>query len=413
MVVEIKESEEILAKKNKITQQIIKGEVPESVLNFAAQGLLPVPSEEIIDILVYLIISESKFKEVAAKTLSGYKVSDLIEIVKKDNLMPETYLYFADVSRYDKRIIQALLYNRAVPNKVFEKIAEVGKEDLLDIIVANQIRLLNYPPIIDKLLKNPNLSNDQRRRINEFREEFFEKVSVGNPLFRGMRREEEKVIPEEKVIIEEIEEKIEEAKIEEENLPLVEEIISAVKKEKGEEVLEKEEAEQEGAVEEEVLEELPAEAENLLAPEERRSKKMISAYNKIMKLTLPEKIQLALLGNREERAILIRDSNKSVAMAVLKSPKLTEVDVEVISTFRQVDPEILQGIANNRKWMKNYNIVLNLVKNPKTPVGTALHLLNRITLTDLKILKNNKNVPEIIRRMAQKIIVEKSTAATG
>jgi len=228
-----------------------------------------------------------------------------------------------------------------------------------------------------------------------------------------MRREEEKVIPEEKVIIEEIEEKIEEAKIEEENLPLVEEIISAVKKEKGEEVLEKEEAEQEGAVEEEVLEELPAEAENLLAPEERRSKKMISAYNKIMKLTLPEKIQLALLGNREERAILIRDSNKSVAMAVLKSPKLTEVDVEVISTFRQVDPEILQGIANNRKWMKNYNIVLNLVKNPKTPVGTALHLLNRITLTDLKILKNNKNVPEIIRRMAQKIIVEKSTAATG
>ncbi len=262
------------------------------------------------------------------------------------------------------------------------------------------------------MLKNPNLSNDQRRRINEFREEFFEKVSVGNPLFR-MRREEEKEVEEEKVVIEEIEEKKEEAKVEEENLPSVEEIISAVKKEEREEVLVEEEEEQEEAVEEELLKELPAEAETLLAPEERRSKKMISAYNKIMKLTLPEKIQLALLGTREERAILIRDSNKSVAMAVLKSPKLTEVDVEVISTFRQVDPEVLQGIANNRKWIKNYNIVLNLVKNPKTPVGTALHLLNRITLTDLKILKNNKNVPEIIRRMAQKIIVEKSTTATG
>lgn len=411
MVVEIKESEKILAKKNKITQQIIKEEVPEGVLNFAAQGLLPLPSEEIIDILVYLITTESKYKEVAEKTLSGYKVNDLIEIVKKDNLIPETYLYFADVSRYDKRIIQALLYNRAVPNKVFEKVAEVGKEDLLEIIVSNQIRLLNYPPIIDKLLKNPNLSNDQRRRINEFREEFFEKVSVGNPLFRGMKREEEKEVEEEKVVIEEIEEKKGEAKIEEENLPSVEEIISAVKKDEREEVLVEEE--QEEAVEEELLKELPAEAETLLAPEERRSKKMISAYNKIMKLTLPEKIQLALLGTREERAILIRDSNKSVAMAVLKSPKLTEVDVEVISTFRQVDPEILQGIANNRKWIKNYNIILNLVKNPKTPVGTALHLLNRITLTDLKILKNNKNVPEIIRRMAQKIIVEKSTTATG
>ncbi len=403
----------LLAKKNALTQQIIKGTAPDNIVNFGSQGLLPVPTYEIIEIAVFLIINESKYKENAIKTLSKYKTNELLEILKRQDLLPEVYDYFADVKKYNKQIIQALLYNKAVPNSVFEKIAESGSEDLLEIIVTNQVRLLNYPPIIEKLLRNENLSSDQKRRLIEFREEFFEKVSVGNPLFRGRQEEKEtKPIEEQlKEIGEVIVEPIKTGKETEVEAPSVEDIITKIQEEK--EVIKEAEVEKEEveAISEEEFEKVAEQARGILNDEEVKSKKMISVFNKIMKLTIPEKIQLAILGTREERSILIRDSNKQVSLAVLKSPKLTEVDVEVISTFRQVDPDILKGIAANKKWLRNYNIVLNLVKNPKTPQGVALNLLNRITLMDLKILKMNKNVPEYIRRVAQRKIIEKSTGA--
>jgi hypothetical protein len=402
----------LLIKKNPLTQQIIKGTAPDNIVSFASQGLLPIPSSEILEIAVFLIINDSKYKDNALKTLSKYKPNDLVEILKRQDLLPEVYDYFADVKNYNKQIIQTLLYNKATPNSAFEKIAETGSEDLLEIIVTNQVRLLNYPPLIDKLLRNEKLTSDQKRRLIEFREEFFEKVSVGNPLFRGKQEEEprkEEILPQVQEVIVEPVKKEEKTEVE---APSVEEIIS--------EILEKKEAPQEAVAEEKEIETLSEEefkkaaqaAAGILNEQEIKSKKMVSVFNKIMRMTIPEKIQLAILGTREERSILIRDSNKQVALAVLKSPKLTEVDVEVISTFRQVDPEILQGIAANKKWIRNYNVVLNLVKNPKTPPGIAISLLNRLTLMDLKILKMNKNVPEYIRRVAQQKILEKSSGAS-
>lgn len=396
--------ENILSKKNPLTQQIIKGNAPENIVNFASQGLLPIPSYEIVEIAVFLIINESKYKENAIKTLSKFKSNNLIDILKRHDLLPEVYDYFADLKKYNKQIIQTLLYNKEVPNSVFEKVAESGSEDLLEIIVTNQVRLLNDPPIIDRLLRNDKLSSDQRRRLTEFREEFFEKVSVGNPLFRGRQEStepEQEIIPEIGEVIVTPVAKEEEPK-EGKEAPSVDQIIAEIREEK--EIVEE-------VISEEELIKAQEAARGILNEQEIKSKKMISVFNKIMKLTVPEKIQLAILGSREERSILIRDRNKQVSLAVLKSPKLTEVDVEVISTFRQVDPEILQGIAANRKWIRNYNVVLNLVKNPKTPPGVALNLLNRVSMMDLKILKMNRNVPEYVRRVAQQKIIEKSTGA--
>lgn len=330
-----------------------------------------------------------------------------MEILKKSDLMPEVYTYFSEIPKQNKKILQALLYNRSVPNNVFEIIAENGTEDIIDIIVTNQVRLLNCPPIIDKLLRNPQLSFDQKRRIIEFREEFFEKVSVGNPLFRGLSREKEVELEKERPELQDLqavlEAAIRQAEKEMEEAPRVEDIVSQIKKEREAEKTEEDIAE----------EDMVNPPEEMFTEEERKSKKVISAYNKIMRLNVPEKIKLAILGTREERAILIRDYNKQVSQAVLKSPKLTAVDVQVISTFRQVDSDVLQGIANTKKWLKDYGIVMNLVRNPKTPQGTALHLLNRVTMTDLKILKMNKNVPEIVRRTAQRMIVERSSSSKG
>ena len=47
-----------------------------------------------------------------------------------------------------------------------------------------------------------------------------------------------------------------------------------------------------------------------------------------------------------------------------------------------------------------YSVISALVKNPKTPPGIATNFVSRMNTFDLKNLRRDKNVPEIIRKMA-------------
>ena len=123
-----------------------------------------------------------------------------------------------------------------------------------------------------------------------------------------------------------------------------------------------------------------------------------------------ERIKVALTGNREERTILIRDPNKMVQRAVLQSPRLTDNDVESFSAMANLSDETLRLIANNRRFVKNYVVVRNLLNNPKTPIDVSLHLLPRLNPQDLKFLTMNKNVPETLRSMAVKLHRQRSQA---
>jgi hypothetical protein len=110
-------------------------------------------------------------------------------------------------------------------------------------------------------------------------------------------------------------------------------------------------------------------------------------------------------GTREERMILIRDPNKIVAVAVLSSPKLTETEVESIAKMSSVSDEILRIIANTRAWVKSYSVVVALTRNPKTPVAISMNLLSRLAERDLRMLSQDRNIPDILRITARKKIV--------
>jgi Asp-tRNA(Asn)/Glu-tRNA(Gln) amidotransferase B subunit len=113
-------------------------------------------------------------------------------------------------------------------------------------------------------------------------------------------------------------------------------------------------------------------------------------------------------GSREERAILIRDPNKIVGVAVLSSPKLTEMEVESIAKMTSISDELLRIIANTRAWAKNYGVVVALTRNPKTPVAVSMNMLARLNDRDLKMLSTDRNVPEILRITARKkVVIEK------
>jgi hypothetical protein len=125
----------------------------------------------------------------------------------------------------------------------------------------------------------------------------------------------------------------------------------------------------------------------------------------ISTLSVVDKLKLAMRGSREQRALLIRDPNKLVAMAVLSSPKLSENEVEGFARMPVVAEDVLRVIASNRVWMRNYAILASLVRNPKTPPAVAMPLVPRLNERDLRGLSVDRNVPETLRITARKLVV--------
>ncbi len=123
-------------------------------------------------------------------------------------------------------------------------------------------------------------------------------------------------------------------------------------------------------------------------------------------LPVGERLKLAVKGTREQRAQLIRDSNKIVATAVLSSPKLTESEVEAFCKMGNVSEDVLRIIGMNRGWLKNYGVVLGLVRNPKTPPALSMQMMQRLSEKDIKMLTVDRNVPEALRLAARRKLVK-------
>jgi len=140
-------------------------------------------------------------------------------------------------------------------------------------------------------------------------------------------------------------------------------------------------------------------------PEKPAEEDAKSTLQRIAAMTVAQRIGLAMKGSREERAILIRDPNKLVSVAVLSSPKMSEPEVENIAKMASISEEILRIIANTRGWMKRYGIVVALARNPKTPVAISMNLLSRLTEKDVRAISTDRNVPEVLRITARQKIV--------
>jgi hypothetical protein len=129
------------------------------------------------------------------------------------------------------------------------------------------------------------------------------------------------------------------------------------------------------------------------------------AAERIAGMSIPEKLKAAMRGSREMRAILIRDPNKIVSMAVLSSPKVTDTEVETYARMGSVSEDVLRTIGQTRAWVKNYGVVSALVKNSKTPLALSMNLLNRLTEADVRRVSIDRNVPEPLRIAARKKLV--------
>ena len=129
-----------------------------------------------------------------------------------------------------------------------------------------------------------------------------------------------------------------------------------------------------------------------------------AAVEDVSRLSIVQRMKLGMKGTKAHRSRLIRDSNKLVAAAVLSSPKLTESEVEAFAKMANVSEEVLRTIAMNRTWVKNYGVVSGLTRNPKTPPGISMQMVQRLNERDLKMLTIDRNVPEAVRLAARKFL---------
>ncbi|AKF05787.1 hypothetical protein [Sandaracinus amylolyticus] len=130
---------------------------------------------------------------------------------------------------------------------------------------------------------------------------------------------------------------------------------------------------------------------------------------RIAQMTLQEKLRLTLVGNAAARALLVRDSNRIVAMAAIASPMTTEAEASGIANSRQVPEEVLRFIGNKREWLGNYEVKKALVFNPKTPVGIAMKFLSHLQIGDLRTLARSRGVSAAVKTAAAQRVAKKGS----
>jgi hypothetical protein len=132
-----------------------------------------------------------------------------------------------------------------------------------------------------------------------------------------------------------------------------------------------------------------------------------SIYASIKALNVPQRVKLAMRGNREARAILLRDTNRLIPRMVLMNPRITEDEVTQLAKDRNSDVEILRQIGDNRDWVAHYGVRAALVENAKTPVALALRLLNSLQEREIRILAKSKNVSSAVASQARRMLLRK------
>jgi len=351
-------------------------DLPKPMRLTAARGTIPLPPRDLVNALFYLARdSDEEISSTAKQTLLKLPEGVLKASLSDPNTHPLILDFYARNLPQDSELQELIALNKATDDETIVYQASLTNKKLVDIIANNQIRILRCPEIVDALAENPLTSPAVLDRLIKFleleakRKPTPQKPAVGEGV---------------EVEIEEIEEEPEEA--EEEIGPVTID---------GEEV---ENAWSQFVYSGDLLEDKEYKTKEEKEEDER------NLYKKIQNMKVSEKIKLALVGNMQARSILVRDSNKLVATAVLKSPRITESEIESISRSRSVSEEVIRMIAHNKEWTKNYQIKVNLVNNAKTPISEALKFLNHLRDKDLQQVARSRNIPQPVVVAARKLL---------
>jgi regulator of extracellular matrix RemA (YlzA/DUF370 family) len=387
---------------NAVVHSIVSGTAPSAARLAAARGLLPLPQADLLEALVYLSTdNDPKVAEAAQATLAAQQPSDFLSVAKATDAAPSVLGYFCSLSNATRELHEAVAGNNNTPDEAISLLARITTDaSVLEFIILNQQRLIRAPEIIDAILLNPARSAEAERRAKETRREFFEKERGARQIAHELRARGNSAAAE---FFESAELATATGELSADDAWIIAQHIEVSDADIDDSWLAREFLE-------ELMTETPEQvAANLQAiinaerMEGNASPERISLIKRIMFMTVKDRVKLGIKGDREARGILIRDSNKIVATAVIHNPRITDHEVENIAAMRTVAEEVLRVIGMNRQWARSYPIIHNLARNPRTPMATAVQILGRIRTKDLKAITLNRNVSEAVRRQAYRL----------
>jgi regulator of extracellular matrix RemA (YlzA/DUF370 family) len=385
---------------NPVVQAIVGGSAPQPARLAAANGLLPLAQADLLEVLVALRESDdAEIAEAATSTLASQELEDLLTAARAAETSAAV-LGFLGTTATNRDVHEAVIQNANTSDAAIAEIAEIVAEGpLLELIAINQQRLVRNPAIIEAILKNPARSVEAERRARETKREFFEKERGARQIADELRAQGKTAaaeffesadlgtgpdalsIEDAWLLAQHIE--VSDADLDDSWLPM----------ERYEEL----EPEELAAAVLRVIEGERQEAGAEIKPER------IALIRQIMNMKTKDRVRMARKGDREARSILIRDSNRVVATAVVNNPRITDHEIENIASMRTVADEVLRLISMNRSWTRSYTVIYNLCRNPRTPIPTVLGMLTRIRTKDLQTISMNRNVSEAVRRQALRI----------
>lgn len=318
-----------------------------------AQGLIPLPPATQIHVTSMLLANaDTEIVDAARRTLNEIP-ANILKTVLRETESPIALDFYAREKTNEESILEAILLNPRTPDEVYLLLASNVSEKLANLILNNQVRLLSNIKIAENLKKNPHVLRSSVDTMISF-------LRMNGIILEG---ESAELTPQEVHDL---------LNFQEPSFELPPELL-------------KDDAEVEALTEE----------------------KRQSIYQLVQDMNVASKIKLALKGNKEARSILIKDSNKIVASAVVKSPRITDGEVYNICLMKTTHDEVIRIICGKNEWIKNYSVQVALAANPKTPFPIALKFTKQLRLPDLIKLSKNKNAPNQLLKIAKEIAEQK------
>jgi hypothetical protein len=345
-------------------QRSLDPKSPVPMRMMAAKGILACPPRDILSALFFLSSDpDPKVVETAVATAGGLP-EKLLSGLRDDELEPEVLGFYAKRLSNNESALQIIALNPATPDGALEEMARTASDPIVEIISQNQLRILRNDQIVRGIVANPKTRLSTRDTLLDFC------VRSGLhmpdlPAFMEARR---------RVLGEAPPEVAAEIQVAEQHTA------QAVAAELGAGVT----------------------AEGAVLTEEQRQ----TFTQRVMKMSVAQKIKLATLGNKEARTMLLRDSNKLVALAAVQSPRITDGEVLSLTNSRTLHDDVIRYIIRNRDWLKNYQVKVNLVNNPKTPLPTALKLLQFLHPNEVKVVARNKNIAQVLQNQARAVMAK-------
>lgn len=372
----------------------------------AAKGMVPFSSDEMLEALVALTSDENEDVRIAAAaTIDTLSPESFASLAADPDAPPNVLGFLCVWPRAPREILETAVFNRSTPEAaLLQLVGKSSDPSIIEAISVKQQALIRCPDIIEAILSNAARTPEAERRAREVRQEFFEKqfgikmVAEEQRLREAAEAAERAALEAERsaVMVEGIEDLV--------RLGLIEEgvddsILNDYEQQFGPFDTSKPQPEQQLVIEEVVAQINP---EEMNIPIER-----LPVFQQIALMSIKDRVMLAIKGTREARLILIRDSNRLVASAVLRNPRLTDQEVDSISSLRTVPEDVLRQIGQNRAWIRSYMVIHNLVRNPRTPIAISLGFLNRLLTRDLRVLSTNKNIPDVIRTTSNRLYIKR------